>query len=142
MLRLIFFPFMMLFVFPLILFALVFWLWMLIDCIKSSLKDSDKLIWVLIILFFNFIGALLYLILAKLNTSYKGLNIKIKGGKRMKRLCRSRRNRVIAGVCGGIGEYFGIDPSIIRLLWVLLTFMGGSGILAYIICWIIIPEEK
>ena len=49
---------------------------------------------------------------------------------------------MICGVCGGIGEYFHIDPTIIRLIWVILTFGGfGSGLLAYIIAAVIIPEE-
>ncbi len=58
----------------------------------------------------------------------------------MKRLTRSS-NRMICGVCGGIGEYLGIDATVIRLLWVLLSVMGGAGLLAYIIAAIIIPEE-
>lgn len=58
----------------------------------------------------------------------------------MKRLYRSRKDRVIAGVCGGIGDYFEIDPMLIRLVWLLLG-MTGTGILAYIVAWIIIPEE-
>ena len=62
---------------------------------------------------------------------------------KVKRLLRSKKNRVIAGVCGGIGEYFNVDPTIIRLLWVIGTIISvGAGILAYIIAWIIIPEEK
>ncbi|MDD5417895.1 MAG: PspC domain-containing protein [Candidatus Nanoarchaeia archaeon] len=60
----------------------------------------------------------------------------------MRKLYRSKTNRVIAGICGGIGEYFNIDPVIIRILWVLFTLAGGSGIIAYIIAWVIIPEEK
>lgn len=59
-----------------------------------------------------------------------------------KRLTRSRNQRMIAGVCGGIGEYFNIDPTIIRLLWVLFGLAGGSGFLAYIIALILIPEER
>jgi len=55
------------------------------------------------------------------------------------RLYKSRKNKVIDGVCGGIGEYFGIDPVIIRLLWVALFFAYGSGIILYIIAMIIIP---
>ena len=51
-----------------------------------------------------------------------------------KRLYKSNRNRVLCGVCGGLGEYFNVDPVIIRVLWVLFTFAGGAGILAYIIC--------
>jgi len=63
--------------------------------------------------------------------------------KKVKRLLRSKKNRVIAGVCGGIGEYFNVDPTIIRLIWVILTLVSmGAGILAYIIAWIIIPEGK
>lgn len=58
-----------------------------------------------------------------------------------KRLYKSATNRVLCGVCGGIGEYFNVDPVIIRLLLVVLCCMGGSGILAYIIAAIIIPEQ-
>ncbi len=58
-----------------------------------------------------------------------------------KRLYRSTREKMIGGVCGGLGEYFEIDPVLIRILFVVATFVGGSGILAYILCWIIIPEE-
>jgi phage shock protein PspC (stress-responsive transcriptional regulator) len=58
----------------------------------------------------------------------------------MKRLTKSN-NKMICGVCGGIGEYLGIDPTVVRLLWVLLSVLGGAGLLAYIIAAIIIPEE-
>lgn len=58
-----------------------------------------------------------------------------------KRLYRSKTNRTIAGVCGGIGEYFGIDPTIVRLLWVGFSLAGGVGIIFYIAALIIIPEE-
>lgn len=57
-----------------------------------------------------------------------------------KRLYRSSTNYMICGVCGGIGEYFNIDPTLVRLAWVIFSFMGGSGILAYIITSIIIPK--
>ena len=56
-----------------------------------------------------------------------------------KKLYRSTENRVIAGVCGGIAEYFDIDPTLVRLAWVLFCVLGGSGLLAYIIA-AIIPE--
>ncbi len=59
----------------------------------------------------------------------------------MKRLYRSDRDRMICGVCGGLANYFNIDPTLIRLLWVLLIFCAGTGILAYIIAAIIIPTE-
>ncbi len=58
----------------------------------------------------------------------------------MKRLYRSIRNRKIAGVCGGLGEYFDIDPTLMRLLAVVLFLAGGGGGLAYIVAWIIVPE--
>ena len=58
-----------------------------------------------------------------------------------KRLYKSDVNRTIAGVCGGIGEYFNIDPVVIRLLWVVFCYLGGSGIIAYIIAAIIIPSK-
>lgn len=58
-----------------------------------------------------------------------------------KKLYRSDNEKMIAGVCGGIGEYFDIDPTIVRLAWVIFSLMGGSGILAYIICAIIIPKQ-
>ncbi len=58
----------------------------------------------------------------------------------MKRLVKSMNDRKICGVCGGIGEYLNIDPTVIRLLWILLFFMGGAGIPAYIIAALIIPE--
>ena len=64
-------------------------------------------------------------------------------GWRMKELKRSRTNRMIAGVCGGIGEYLAIDPNVIRLIWVVVTvFTAGTGILAYLLAWLIIPEEE
>ncbi len=50
------------------------------------------------------------------------------------------RNRMLCGVCGGIGEYFNLDPTVVRLLWIIFSVLGGSGILAYIIAAIIIPE--
>lgn len=56
-----------------------------------------------------------------------------------KRLYRSREERVIAGVCGGIAEYFEVDPTLIRLLAVIVVLLGGSGILAYLIMWLVVP---
>ncbi len=59
-----------------------------------------------------------------------------------KKLYRSLDNRMICGVCAGVGEYFNIDPTLIRLLWVILTIGGfGTGLLIYIIAAIIIPVE-
>lgn len=58
-----------------------------------------------------------------------------------KKLYKSNQNKMIDGVCGGIAEYFGIDPTVVRLIWALFSLMGGSGILAYIIAAIIIPRS-
>lgn len=57
-----------------------------------------------------------------------------------KRLYRSTKDRMIAGVCGGLAEYFDIDPIIIRVLFVVVTLGAGVGILGYIILWIVVPE--
>lgn len=58
-----------------------------------------------------------------------------------KKLYRDTKNEMLAGVCAGIAKYFDIDPTVIRLIWVVITFAGGSGLIAYIICALIIPEE-
>ncbi len=62
----------------------------------------------------------------------------------MKKLYRSKKDRKIAGVCGGLAEYFGVDATLIRLGWILLTFMTGIApfVIAYIIAVVIIPEER
>ena len=59
----------------------------------------------------------------------------------MKRMYRSKENKKIAGICTGIGDYFDIDPIIIRLLFLVALFLGG-GLIVYIIAWIIIPYKK
>ena len=59
----------------------------------------------------------------------------------MKRLCKSSTQKKIAGVCGGIAEYFNIDPTVVRLGFVILSLAAGGGLLAYIIAAIIMPEE-
>lgn len=58
-----------------------------------------------------------------------------------RQLFRSKGNRMIAGVCGGIAEYFGVDATIVRLIWVLVTLTYGLGLIAYIIAVIVIPER-
>ncbi len=59
----------------------------------------------------------------------------------MKKLYRSKKDKKIGGVCGGIGEYFGIDSTLIRLIAVILIFISGAGLIAYIVAWAIIPEK-
>lgn len=56
-------------------------------------------------------------------------------------LYRSRANKIIAGVAGGLGEYFRVDPNIIRLLFIISLFFGGVGAIIYLLCWVIIPIE-
>jgi phage shock protein C len=58
-----------------------------------------------------------------------------------KRLYRSREDRMLGGVCGGLGGYLGVDPTLVRILAVLSLFLPGPQILAYLIAWIIVPEE-
>lgn len=59
----------------------------------------------------------------------------------MKRLYKSRTDKVISGVCGGIAKYFGVDPTLIRVAWVISLLLGGIGFFGYIVAMIIIPAE-
>lgn len=58
-----------------------------------------------------------------------------------KRLTRSNTDRMLGGVCGGLAEYFNIDPTLVRLAFVILTFMPGPSFMLYLILWLIIPPE-
>ncbi|MFC1768307.1 PspC domain-containing protein [Nanoarchaeota archaeon] len=62
---------------------------------------------------------------------------------KQKKLTRSKKERIIAGVCGGLAKYFDTDTSLVRILWVIGTLITGvvGGVIAYIVAWIIIPEE-
>jgi phage shock protein C len=61
----------------------------------------------------------------------------------MKRLYRSTQDRMLGGVCAGLGEHLDVDPTVIRLIWVAVTILSiGVGIVVYIIAWIIVPEER
>ena len=59
-----------------------------------------------------------------------------------KQLRRSKTDKMIAGICGGLGKYSGLDPTILRLVFVLLMIFAGTGLLAYLIMWLVIPYEK
>ena len=59
----------------------------------------------------------------------------------MKKLYRSNTDRKLCGVCGGLAEYFDIDPTIIRLIFVFLTLFGGGGLLIYLICALVVPKS-
>ena len=58
-----------------------------------------------------------------------------------KKLYRSRNDKKLAGVCGGLAEYLNMDVTIIRLIWALVTVFAGAGLIAYIICALVIPEK-
>ena len=58
-----------------------------------------------------------------------------------RKLYRTRKDRMISGVCGGLGDFFGIDSTLIRVIFALLAIFGGSGIVIYLVMWLIVPEE-
>ena len=58
-----------------------------------------------------------------------------------KKLYRSRKDKMIGGVAGGLADYFEVDPTLVRIVFIVTLFLGGSGVLAYIILWIVVPEE-
>ena len=126
-------------VFLIAVILLILWVGAVINCLNSSLKPAEKILWLIVIVLFSIIGALLYLIFAKSGGAKLSKEKSVKG----KKLFRSKKNRMIAGVCGGIAEYLEIDPTVVRLIWVLLVFLSfGAAIIAYIIAWIIVPEGK
>lgn len=71
-----------------------------------------------------------------------GSYIKTRAEFESKKLFRSANDRLIAGIAGGLGNYFDIDSNVIRLIFIFLTFFGGSGIILYLILWLIIPAEN
>ncbi len=105
-----------------------------------------NLIW--IFWFFLFLGYIVLAIKVSFEIPRKVLEEEVSMKKaekpeagKIRRLYRSGKDRILGGVCGGIAEYLGVDPVIIRLLWVLAALTWGSGILLYIIFWIIIPRN-
>ena len=58
-----------------------------------------------------------------------------------KRLQRSRTEKMLGGVCGGLAAYFGVDPTLVRVLWIAMTLIVGVGILLYLILWVVMPLE-
>lgn len=71
--------------------------------------------------------------------AYCGTRLGSVAGRR--KLMRSRTDRKIAGVCAGFAEYFDLDVTVIRVVWLIAVVCGGTGLLAYIIAWIVMPEE-
>ena len=62
-------------------------------------------------------------------------------GNSNKQLVRPRAGRMVAGVCAGLGDYFGIDPNLVRLAFAALKLFGGAGALIYVVAWAVVPEE-
>lgn len=59
----------------------------------------------------------------------------------MKHLYRSKTNKKIAGICGGFAEYFELDPTLIRIVWLTSVLLGGTGLVLYLFCWLLMPEN-
>ena len=118
--------------------AFAFWIWAIIDCIGSDMTTEQKLLWTLIIVLLNIIGAILYFVFS----NKEDLKIETKN-KKGKKLTRSSEDSILFGVCGGIAKYFNVDSAIVRIAWVLMTFLiSGFGIFFYIIAAIIMPLDK
>lgn len=58
-----------------------------------------------------------------------------------RKLRRSRSDKRVAGVCAGVADYFGIDPTIVRVVWLLSVLALGFGVILYLICWVVLPQE-
>ena len=58
-----------------------------------------------------------------------------------KQLIRPREGRMVAGVCAGLGDYFGLDANLVRLIFAALSIFGGAGVLVYLVAWLVVPEE-
>ncbi len=109
-------------------------IWSVIHCLISDLTGLQKLFWVLVLLILPLIGLMLYLIFINRNEKVEIMKDKLK---------RNEKEAVLAGVCAGIGDYFDVDPVLVRLLVVVLFFMSaGSVVIAYIIAWIIMPVGR
>jgi len=59
-----------------------------------------------------------------------------------KRLQRSRTEKMLGGVCGGLAEYFNVDPTLVRVIWIAITLLAGVGILLYVILWLVVPLQS
>jgi phage shock protein C len=119
--------------------ALAFWIWSIIDCIQSKSNAEYKIIWLLIIIFLNIIGSILYFIFSNQKNSNFSFN-----QEKGKRLMKSNEDKMLSGVCGGIAEYFNIDSAIVRIVWVLLTLfvINFTGVIIYIVFAIAMPLNK
>ena len=63
------------------------------------------------------------------------------GANGSKQLIRPREGRMVAGVCAGLGDYFGVDANLVRLIFAAVSVFGGAGVLVYLVAWLVVPEE-
>ncbi len=63
------------------------------------------------------------------------------GANGSKQLIRPREGRMVAGVCAGLGDYFGLDANLVRLIFAAVSIFGGAGVLVYLVAWLVVPEE-
>ncbi len=63
------------------------------------------------------------------------------GANGSKQLIRPREGRMVAGVCAGLGDYFGLDANLVRLIFAVVSIFGGAGVLVYLVAWLVVPEE-
>lgn len=99
-----------------------------------------RLIWIIFI-FCCGAGLLAYIVAALVMTNAENVEVEVISHKKVKRLYKSEKDKKICGVCGGIGEYFNIDPTIIRLIWAVSILCCGTGLLAYFIAAIVLPKK-
>ena len=90
--------------------------------------------------FWKLCGGAIPVLLILVVALYLMTNVKTDNTMR-KRLYKSRTEKKLGGVCGGIATYFNIDPTIVRLLWLVTVFCGGGGLIAYLIAYIVVPRE-
>lgn len=121
----------------------ILWIWSLVDCIISDMRTEEKLFWVIIIFLFNIIGSIFYVIFVHMMNREVVRKMPKRSSNKTKRLIRDRKDRMIAGVCGGIARYFNIDSTVVRLLFVLIVFVTGfvPALIFYIVAWMIVPER-
>jgi phage shock protein C len=70
-----------------------------------------------------------------------GIMVDMNGDSGPKRLERKLKGRMLAGVCAGLADYLGVDPTLVRVIFAVLAFVGGTGVVAYLVAWALIPEE-
>ena len=96
------------------------WLWAIIDCLNSNHSINQKIFWIIIIIFVPVVGIIMYAIFSKAMHEHIDYSIK----RHIKIFEKVKDDKMIAGVCGGFGEYLNIDPTIIRIIWIVFTTEG------------------